>query len=57
MTNNIHSINYNDIKTKEFDALIIGGGGSGMRASLELALQLFQKFSQQDHILFLHRVA
>ena len=37
MTNNIHSINYNDIKTKEFDALIIGGGGSGMRASLELA--------------------
>jgi succinate dehydrogenase / fumarate reductase flavoprotein subunit len=37
MTNNIHSINFNDIKTKEFDALIIGGGGSGMRASLELA--------------------
>ena len=37
MTNNIHSINYNNIKTKEFDALIIGGGGSGMRASLELA--------------------
>ena len=37
MTNNLHSINFNDIKTKEFDALIIGGGGSGMRASLELA--------------------
>jgi len=37
MTNNIHSINFNDTKTKEFDALIIGGGGSGMRASLELA--------------------
>jgi succinate dehydrogenase / fumarate reductase flavoprotein subunit len=31
--------NYNssNIKTIEFDALIIGGGGSGMRASLELA--------------------
>ena len=27
----------NNIKTVEFDALIIGGGGSGMRASLELA--------------------
>ena len=26
-----------NIKTLEFDALIIGGGGSGMRASLELA--------------------
>jgi succinate dehydrogenase / fumarate reductase flavoprotein subunit len=37
MTNNLHSINFSDIKTKEFDALIIGGGGSGMRASLELA--------------------
>jgi succinate dehydrogenase / fumarate reductase flavoprotein subunit len=33
--------NYNssNIKTLEFDALIIGGGGSGMRASLELSLQ------------------
>ena len=31
--------NYNsaNIKTIEFDALIIGGGGSGMRTSLELA--------------------
>ena len=31
--------NYNssNIKTLEFDALIIGGGGSGMRTSLELA--------------------
>ena len=37
MTNNLHSINFNDIKTKEFDAIINGGGGSGMRASLELA--------------------
>ena len=27
----------NNINTIEFDALIIGGGGSGMRASLELA--------------------
>ena len=32
--NNIFTDN---IKTIEFDALIIGGGGSGMRASLELA--------------------
>jgi len=29
--------NSTNIKTLEFDALIIGGGGSGMRASLELA--------------------
>ena len=29
--------NSSNIKTIEFDALIIGGGGSGMRASLELA--------------------
>ena len=33
----MNSIFGNDIKTIEFDALIIGGGGSGMRASLELA--------------------
>ena len=32
-----NSILANDIKTIEFDALIIGGGGSGMRTSLELA--------------------
>ena len=51
--------NYNssNIKTLEFDALIIGGGGSGMRTSLELAKsglrqQLFQKFFQQDRTLF-----
>ena len=31
------TINANNIKTLEFDALIIGGGGSGMRTSLELA--------------------
>ena len=31
------TLNSNNIKTLEFDALIIGGGGSGMRASLELA--------------------
>ena len=30
-------INANNIKTLEFDALIIGGGGAGMRTSLELA--------------------
>ena len=34
MTN---TINANNIKALEFDALIIGGGGSGMRTSLELA--------------------
>ncbi len=33
----MNSIFGNNIKTIEFDALIIGGGGSGMRASLELA--------------------
>ena len=32
--NNIFTDN---IKTIEFDSLIVGGGGSGMRASLELA--------------------
>ena len=30
-------LNSSNIKTLEFDALIIGGGGSGMRTSLELA--------------------
>jgi succinate dehydrogenase / fumarate reductase flavoprotein subunit len=34
---NMHNYNSSNIKTLEFDALIIGGGGSGMRASLELA--------------------
>ena len=33
----MNSIFTNNIKTIEFDALIVGGGGSGMRASLELA--------------------
>ena len=33
----MNNIFTNNIKVKEFDALIIGGGGSGMRASLELA--------------------
>ncbi|MDA9039459.1 succinate dehydrogenase flavoprotein subunit [Gammaproteobacteria bacterium] len=33
----MHKYNSSNIKTLEFDALIIGGGGSGMRASLELA--------------------
>ena len=32
-----NSILTDNIKTIEFDALIVGGGGSGMRASLELA--------------------
>ena len=30
-------LNKDNIQTLEFDALIIGGGGSGMRTSLELA--------------------
>jgi succinate dehydrogenase / fumarate reductase flavoprotein subunit len=34
---NMTIYNSTNIKTLEFDALIIGGGGSGMRASLELA--------------------
>ena len=33
----MNNIFTNNIKTIEYDALIIGGGGSGMRASLELA--------------------
>ena len=33
----MNNIFTNNIKKIEFDALIIGGGGSGMRASLELA--------------------
>ena len=33
----MHNYNSSNIKTLEFDALRIGGGGSGMRASLELA--------------------
>ena len=33
----MNNIFTNNIKTIEFDSLIIGGGGSGMRASLELA--------------------
>ncbi len=33
----METYNSSNIKTLEFDALIIGGGGSGMRTSLELA--------------------
>ena len=33
----MENFNSSNIKTLEFDALIIGGGGSGMRTSLELA--------------------
>ena len=33
----MNNIFTNNIKKIEFDALIVGGGGSGMRASLELA--------------------
>ena len=32
-------LNSKNIKKIDFDALIIGGGGSGLRASLELAKQ------------------
>ena len=47
----------NNIKTIEFDSLIIGGGGSGMRASLELAKSglktaVVSKVFPQDLILF-----
>ena len=31
------TLNSSNIKTQEFDVLVIGGGGSGMRTSLELA--------------------
>ena len=31
------TLNSSNIKTLEFDVLVIGGGGSGMRTSLELA--------------------
>ena len=31
------TFNSSNIKTLEFDVLVIGGGGSGMRTSLELA--------------------
>jgi len=33
----VENYNSSNIKTLEFDALIVGGGGSGMRTSLELA--------------------
>ena len=33
----MHTLNSSNIKTLEFDVLVIGGGGSGMRTSLELA--------------------
>ena len=52
--------NYNssNIKILEYDALIIGGGGSGMRASLELAKSglktaVVSKVFLQDLIQFL----
>ena len=53
-----NSIFTDNIKTIEFDALIVGGGGSGMRASLELAKSglktaVVSKVFQQDLILFL----
>ena len=52
-----NSIFTDNIKTIEFDALIVGGGGSGMRASLELAKSglktaVVSKVFQQDLILF-----
>ena len=33
----MNTLNSSNIKTQEFDVLVIGGGGSGMRTSLELA--------------------
>ena len=47
----MNNIFTNNIKTIEYDALIIGGGGSGMRASLELAkdgyIDLIQNRSEE----------
>jgi len=34
---NMGDVNSTNLKVLNFDALIVGGGGSGMRASLELA--------------------
>ena len=54
-------LNKDNIQTLEFDALIVGGGGSGMRTSLELAKSglktaVVSKVFQQDLIQFLLRV-
>ena len=56
----MNNIFTNNIKKIEFDALIVGGGGSGMRASLELAKSglktaVDQKFSQLDLTLYQHK--
>ena len=53
-------LNSKNIQTIEFDALIIGGGGSGMRTSLELAksglkTQLSLKYFQLGHIQYQHK--
>ena len=49
-----------DLPIRDFDAIIIGGGGSGMRASLQLAesglnTAVFLKYSLQDHTPFPHK--
>ena len=54
------TLNSSNIKTLEFDVLVIGGGGSGMRTSLELAKSGlktagFKKYSQLALILSLLR--
>ena len=54
------TLNSSNIKTLEFDVLVIGGGGSGMRTSLELAKSglktaVVSKVFQPDLIQYLLR--
>ena len=49
-----------DLPTMDFDGIIIGGGGAGMRASLQLAesglnTAVISKVFPQDHIQFQHK--
>ena len=51
---------YSNIQNLTFDAVIVGGGGSGMRASYQLAqaglkVAVLLKFSQHVHIQLLLR--
>ena len=46
-----------NMRTMSFDAVIVGGGGSGMRAALQLAQSGYKtavitKVFPQDHILY-----
>ena len=51
-----------NLATETFDAIIVGGGGAGLRASLELAQSglstaVISKVFQRVHILFQHKAA